>query len=152
MKQNLFIILLSAALCSIVFSHGVDIVTITGGAGIEARYDSGEPISHAEVTVYSPNEQKEPFQSGTTDSNGRFIFYPDHSGEWKAVVNDWTGHGGTVIVKINEEMKPVPETGGRPPGRGLKVVAGVAVIFGLTGILSFLLARRERRRIEDAHS
>ncbi|MCK4888463.1 MAG: hypothetical protein KAS97_00950 [Candidatus Aminicenantes bacterium] len=134
------------------FSHGVDFVLINGGTGVEARYDSGDPISHAEVTVYSPENGDEPFQIGVTDRNGRFLFFPDADGKWKVVVNDGTGHGGIFYVTIKDSTSVQDEAIEKPAGRIVKILSGIMVIFGLTGILFFVLARRDRKRSVDAHS
>ncbi len=134
------------------FSHGVDIVLINGGTGIEARYDSGDPISHADVIIYSPENGYELFQVGVTDRNGRFLFFPDADGKWKVVVNDGTGHGGTKYVIINGSSIVQDEAIEKPVGRRIKILSGIMVIFGLTGVLFFALARRDRKRSLDAHS
>jgi len=152
MNKLFLIIIFSIALFPILFSHGVDIITISGGTGIEAKYDSGDPISHAEVTVYSPENNKEPFQSGVTDRNGCFLFFPDMNGVWKVVVNDWTGHGGTIKIKVDSISEMTVESREKPLGRGIKIFSGISVIFGLSGILFYLLAVRERKRGLDAHS
>jgi len=134
------------------FPHGVDFVLINGGTGVEARYDSGDPISHADVTVYSPENSDEPFQIGVTDRNGRFFFFPDADGKWKVIVNDGTGHGGTFYVTVRDSVSVQDELNVKPAGRKIKILSGIMVIFGLTGILFFALARRERKRSTDAHS
>ena len=134
------------------YPHGVDILVIGGGSGVEAKYDSGDPISHADVTIYSPGNEEEPSQTGVTDRNGRFLFYPDMDGVWKVVVNDWTGHGGTKLITIKDSAIVQGPEVEMPIGRKTKILAGISVIFGLTGILFFVLARRERKRSVDAHS
>lgn len=154
MNRILLSIVVLASLISplSLFSHGVDIILINGGTGVEARYDSGEPISHADVTVYSPGNGDEPFQIGVTDRNGRFLFFPDADGKWKVVVNDGTGHGGIFYVSIRDSISVQDEAIEKTVGRGIKMLSGITVIFGLTGILFFVLARRERKRSGDAHS
>jgi len=152
MNRSSLIIILSIVFSTAIFSHGVDIVTINGGTGIEAKYDTGDPISHAEITVYSPGNYKEPFQSGVTDRNGRFLFSPDSEGEWKVVINDWTGHGGTTKIKVGPNLKIPAGKTEKPLGRGMKILSGISVILGITGILFYLMAVRERERGSDAHS
>ncbi len=152
MNRSSLIIILFIAFSVTLFSHGVDIVPINGGTGIEAKYDTGDPISHAEVTVYSPENHKEPFQSGVTDKNGRFLFFPDSEGEWRVVVNDWTGHGGTTKIKVGSDLEIPAGNTEKPLGRGMKIFSGISVIFGITGILFYLMAVRERKKGSDAHS
>lgn len=152
-KLFLLVIIFAALLFPIsLFSHGVDIVLINGGTGVEARYGSEDPISHADVTVYSPENSDEPFQIGVTDRNGRFLFFPDADGKWKVIVNDGTGHGGTFYVTVKDTISVQGETIEKPAGRSIKILSGIMVIFGLTGILFFAMARRERKRSMDAHS
>ena len=133
-------------------AHGVDLLVIEGGSGIEARYDSGQPISDAEVEVYSPADPDTIFQAGSTDKNGRFLFFPDSDGEWKIKINDGMGHGGTRSIIIKDSEIVVNAEGENPPGRSIKILSGLSVIFGITGILFFFLARREARRKRNAHS
>lgn len=134
------------------YPHGVDILVVVGGSGVEAKYDSGDPISHAEVTIYSPGNEDEPFQAGVTDRNGRFLFFPDMDGVWKVVINDGTGHGGTKFITIKDSSIVQGPEVEMPIGKKTKILAGISVIFGLTGILFFVLAGRERKRSVDAHS
>ena len=49
------------------FAHGVEYELIEGGVGIEARYDSGQPISFSDCRVFSPRDAKMPYQQGLTD-------------------------------------------------------------------------------------
>ncbi len=134
------------------FPHGVDISMINGGTGIEAKYGSGDPISYAEVIVYFPESDDEPFQSGVTDRNGRFLFFPDVDGKWKVVVNDGTGHGGIFYITVKDAVSVQDKTTDKSAGRGINILSGIMVIFGFTGILFFLLARRERKGRGNAHS
>ncbi len=132
-------------------SHGVDLLVVSGGVGVEALYDSGEPISDADVEIYSPGDSENIFQAGSTDRNGRFLFFPDSDGEWKIIVNDGMGHGGSQTLVVKDSGKSLKKNGD-PPGRIIKLLSGLSVIFGITGILFFIFARKEMNRRRNAHS
>lgn len=81
-------------------AHGVNIqYRTTEAIAIDAAYDSGEPMSNAQVTVYAPNDPATPWLQGTTDDKGRFIFAPDTAGNWAVRVRQ-AGHGNLINVSI----------------------------------------------------
>ncbi|MFH7241907.1 MAG: carboxypeptidase regulatory-like domain-containing protein [Spirulina sp.] len=89
------------------FAHGAKIeYQPINGIEIQARYDSGEPMSAAQVNVYAPDNPSEPWQTGTTDSEGRFVFTPDPSrpGNWEVMVRQ-AGHGDVLAIPV--EGNPV---------------------------------------------
>ena len=84
------------------FAHGAKIeYQPINGIEIHARYDSGEPMSVAQVNVYAPDNPSEPWQTGTTDDEGRFVFTPDPSrpGNWEVMVRQ-AGHGDILGVPV----------------------------------------------------
>ncbi|MDP2793801.1 MAG: hypothetical protein Q8O25_06945 [Sulfurisoma sp.] len=128
---------LAAGLCA----HGVSGRAISGGAGLEALYADGEPLSFGEVKVYAPGDAAGPFQRGYTDRNGRFLFSPDSDGRWRLEINDGMGHGlvrevlvkkGAVISSGGPAVIPVP----------VKLLSGLGVIALLSGLWLHLAARR----------
>jgi len=138
---SLFIFIMSKNVC---FGHGVHYEKIEGGIGIEANYDDGTPMSYSEVKVYSLQDKETEFQQGLTDKNGRFVFFPDVKGKWKLVVNDGMGHGIVTNISFEEEMK-VKKTGTAHFSRWQKILIGVSLIFGITGILFYLVAKKRYR-------
>ncbi|MEM6252494.1 MAG: carboxypeptidase-like regulatory domain-containing protein [Cyanobacteria bacterium P01_D01_bin.156] len=80
------------------WSHGA-IAKITHQFTIEASYTSGEPMSQAQVVVYSPGDLQTPWTTGQTDQQGKFEFNPDIAGNWEVVVRQ-AGHGTTVNVPV----------------------------------------------------
>jgi nickel transport protein len=103
-------------------------------------------MDYARVTVLAPGANLK-FQSGRTDRNGRFCFFPDVSGNWKVVVDDEMGHRLKVTVPVDEAMalQANPENGNLKPGslaRWEKAVMGVSIIFGISGILFWLKGRK----------
>jgi len=84
--------------------HGARIdYTIQPQVNLVARYDSGEPMAAANVTIYSPANPAEPWQTLTTDAEGRVQFSPDASqaGEWAVKVRA-AGHGSLMTFKIGD--------------------------------------------------
>lgn len=87
-----------------VFAHGAKLeYQPINGIEIQARYDSGEPMRAAQVNVYAPDNPSEPWQTGTTDAEGRFVFTPDPSrpGNWEVMVRQ-AGHGDVVAIPVGE--------------------------------------------------
>ncbi|AFY85143.1 hypothetical protein [Oscillatoria acuminata] len=96
-------------------AHGVEVTHQTLEAvEVQALYDTGDPMSNAQVTVYAPNDPETPWKQGTADQNGRFLFAPDPSlaGNWAVRVRQ-AGHGGIINVAIAPETPP--ETAVAPP-------------------------------------
>lgn len=78
-----------------------------------ARYDSGEPMAGASVTVYGPEDPQNPWSTGTTDGEGRFWFRPDRPGTWELKVRQ-AGHGALVAIAVEESA--LTPTGSVSPG------------------------------------
>ena len=85
------------------FAHGVLGTVQNGGLAVTATYDTGEPMSYARVEISAPGAQL-PFQSGRTDRNGRFCFFPDGAGTWLVVVDDEMGHRLGMDVPVDEHL------------------------------------------------
>lgn len=103
-----------------VFAHGVllDHQPVSG-IEIQARYDNGDPMGAAQVNVYAPDNPREPWLTGTTDDDGRFVFTPDASspGNWEVMVRQ-AGHGAMIAVPVGETQgdKTQGETDAPDPG------------------------------------
>jgi nickel transport protein len=122
-----------------IYAHGVRGKVDAGGMVVTAEYDDGEPMSYARVEISAP-DSKLPFQSGRTDRNGRFCFFPDTPGDWKVVVSDEMGHRLEVIVPVGEAMqlKTNQQAGGSVFGSlsgYARVIIGISIIFGIFGSL-----------------
>ncbi len=118
---------------------------------IKIAYDDGVPMSYAEVKIFSPSDQKIEYQNGRTDKNGRFVFFPDKTGQWKIEINDGMGHGVITDVSVGEGLKLEEETRGHLV-RWQKILFGLSLIIGITGILFYFSARRYMRGEKDAYS
>ncbi len=113
-------------------------------------YDDGEPMSYVKVSVSAP-ELDQPFQSGATDRNGLFCFAPDRNGSWLVTANDGMGHQHKLPVTVSDPLGDAPTvtTGAEPAAAGgdrtSRILAGLGIIFGLTGLLGWYRARRLAR-------
>ena len=83
-------------------AHGTDhrILNPESAIAVEFLYSDNEPIGYAEVFVFSPENDEVEYQNGRTDMNGRFVFYPNASGQWRIQANDGTGHQEKVSVDV----------------------------------------------------
>ncbi len=140
-----FLAILFLAPCG-VFAHGVMGEVRRGGIVVTVKYTTGEPMSYAGVKISSPGA-KLPFQSGRTDRNGRFCFFPDKQGEWKVVVDDEMGHRLEVRVPVDKEMKltlsqPLKNPVNRLISRYERVITGISIILGITGMILWWRAKK----------
>jgi len=146
MKYYMFLFISFFLVNATLFPHGVNYKKINGGIGIEVLYDNGKPISEAETKIYSPREKNNTFQEGYTDKNGRFLFYPDEQGKWKIIISDGMGHGVSTFIEINNiKTMEIGKTGNIPIPLYNKILLGISIIFGITGILTFLATRKIRK-------
>ena len=83
----------------LLYAHGVKSTVEKGGIVVTAQYDTGEAMSYARVKISAPGARLT-FQSGRTDRNGRFCFYPDGPGDWEMIVDDEMGHRLEVMCRL----------------------------------------------------
>ncbi|RZB35778.1 MAG: nickel transport protein [Desulfobacteraceae bacterium Eth-SRB2] len=144
-----FFLIMALILPSRLHAHGVTSKVDTGGIVVSAMYDTGEAMDYARVTISAPGANLK-FQSGRTDRNGRFCFFPDVSGDWKVVVDDEMGHRLEVNVPVDEAMVLRANHENGNAGRGFltrceKAVMGVSIIFGMSGILFWWKGRKTKK-------
>ena len=145
----IFVAIVASIMPRLLYAHGVRSIVDQGGIVVIAQYDNGEPMSYARVEISAPGARLT-FQSGGTDRNGRFCFFPDTPGDWKVVVDDEMGHRLEVIVPVNEAMqlKTNQKAGGpllRSFSRYTGVILGISVIFGIFGSLSGWMSHKKLR-------
>jgi len=149
MNRLIFIIVFSlipfAFITNTVYAHGVvyevkEDKTII----IKVEYDDGEPMSYAQVKIFSPTEKEIEHQNGRTDRNGCFAFLPDVAGEWKITVNDGMGHGVMEKVKVKEAMVIEPiHAVHRSWTRFQKLIVGISIVWGLAGVICYFKVRKK---------
>ena len=127
---------------AVAHAHGVSIeYTSSVEVEIVARYDSGEPMSGAQVVVYAPDEPATPWLTGTCDEEGRFTFTPDSArpGTWDVQVR-LAGHGGMVHIPVGEDTAGSGGTGGYSVAQ--IAIMSVCVIWGIAGTALYLSRRK----------
>jgi len=161
MKYKTFI-LLAVLLAGDILAHGVQIESEMHYPCIlvKVMYSGGKPIKFAAVKIISPDSARADFQNGRADANGIFSFVPDTPGEWQVSIDDEMGHRlqRKIIVKedfFDEETKPLeatevinnpqPVSSSETP-TWFKLVWGLSVIFGITGLIYWYKARQLLRK------
>jgi nickel transport protein len=126
-------------------AHGafVDVTEIQAVA-IGARYDTDEPMAGAQVSVFAPDDQAQPWHVGQTDAAGRFVFVPDdRAGRWAIQVRQ-AGHGAMGYVEVDTAAGVTPTIAapaGLDPMQRVLMVA--SVVWGCIG--TALYFRRNAR-------
>lgn len=144
-------------------AHGVliDVEKHPPAVKVHAYFSATSPIVDARVQVYAP-ESETPYQSGRTDRAGHFAFIPHETGQWIVEVDDERGHRGSSVINITrdffedepleEQVEAVPVAPETPPQTAneipmlYRVIFGLALIFGLTGIFYGMKARQPQKR------
>lgn len=143
---------IAAVLCAgSLAGHGVDIeVGLHPPAVVlRAAYSGAEALAYASVRIHAPGPATGEFQIGRADAAGRFAFVPDREGPWRVIVDDELGHREERRVEIGPEFFEgrAPTAGAAGPHRArlpswLGALAGVALIFGVSGFLYGFKVRR----------
>ncbi len=150
---------------AIIMQIGEHPPAVTAWAGFSAV----SPLIDAKIEVIAPDGNTL-FQSGRTDKQGRFAFLPHETGEWTVKVDDERGHRQTARIQISESFfgkEPDGEISERAEKAqekteivqqesdhhhhdyhhhiplAYKIIFGLAVIFGITGIFYGLKARKQ---------
>ena len=139
-------LILALTLCLVLpmqaYAHGAKIeYTVDMVIEIVAKYDSGEPMAGAQVSVYAPDDLSTPWITGVCDDEGRFSFTPDTSkpGTWDVQVRQ-AGHGDIVHIPIGGGSAGTGGAGGYTP---LQIVLMAAcVIWGSVGTALYFSRRR----------
>lgn len=163
MKMKIFILSLLVLAGSIsAFAHAV-LVEFNQHAPVvvvRAGFSKSSAMKNASIEVFAPVSGAL-YQTGQTDASGRFAFLPDVEGEWSVKVDDGRGHRKTASITIDAsffESKPAiaTEVSERSEVKEIEIkevktesipllyrlIFGLAVIFGITGIVYGLKASR----------
>lgn len=115
------------------------------GILIEAMYETGEPMSQAQVTVYGPADPARPALTGLTDESGVFGFVPTpgETGSWAVQVRQ-AGHGSMTHIRIGESSGPSTIQERSPASFNVlqRLIMAAAVIWGFIGTALFFNRRR----------
>lgn len=107
---------------------------------IQAKYDTGHPMPGAQITVYSPDDPRKPWLTGTSDEEGRFSFVPDpgKAGTWTVQARQ-AGHGAMVHIPMDQTS--LSDIGAAPVSAGLttlqRLLMALAVVWGFVGTALF---------------
>lgn len=138
------------------FAHGTNhrIVEQTKTITVEFYYSDNEPMSYAEVVVFSPMDPNIQFQTGRTDKNGRFAFCPDRGGIWHVEVSDGMGHKAAATIEVHNLGQRTYPTDVSEALKGqkaetikdriLKVIMGLSIIGNFAFLILFFKRRKER--------
>lgn len=126
-------------------AHGafVDLATVAA-VSIQARYDTGEPMADAQVSVFAPDDPAQPWLTGQTDAAGHFVFTPDaRAGRWAVQVRQ-AGHGAMNYVAIAADGSATVTAAAAPGGVSLaqRLLMVASVVWGAIG--TALYFRRPR--------
>ncbi len=137
----LLALLFSLGLTMTAFAHGAKIeYAISLAVEIVAVYDTGEPMSGGQVTVYAPSDPATPWLTGVCDEEGRFTFVPDSNqpGTWDVQVRQ-AGHGDMIHIPIGKDTVLAGSSGYTPLQM---VLMGACVVWGFVGTALFFSNRR----------
>lgn len=94
--------LLCALLPVLAQAHGAKIeYQMVPAISLYAKYDSGEPMTAAQIAVYAPNDPAKPWLTGKGNKDGYFSFVPDSAiaGEWMMQARE-AGHGAMAHFTV----------------------------------------------------
>ncbi|MCF6291639.1 MAG: hypothetical protein L3J03_11675 [Desulfobacterales bacterium] len=142
----LLLILLFPAADRPAAAHGIRYSTGTGGIVVKAFFDDNRPAAEMFVSIFAPGREDR-FQSGKTDKNGRFAFFPDRAGTWEILVYDRMGHRLQIKVPVDKGLRLQESV--EPDGleRYLKILLGlgiIAVIFFSLWLLNKIRGKPEK--------
>lgn len=122
-------------------AHDLQYTVSNGEAVVVRLLEDNTPFTFEGYEVYREDE-KLPYQTGRTDSQGRIAFLPDRAGKWRIRTFSEDGHGmdfslsTDAAARIESSDKPFYE-------RHDRIIVGIGVILGLFGFLS-LYARKNK--------
>ncbi|MEM8861168.1 MAG: carboxypeptidase-like regulatory domain-containing protein [Chloroflexota bacterium] len=122
-------------------AHGTAVTySLVSTVRVNAEFDTGEPMSEAQVTVYAPNDPQTPWLKGVADADGNFSFDPDPEiiGDYSVQVR-LAGHGEFITVPVGGGT--ASSTGGQTTAQQLIMAA--AVIWGFIGTALYFSARKK---------
>lgn len=131
--------------CCKLFAHGTQYEIIyPKEVTIQAKYNSGLPMSVCQVLFYKPLQEKASFET-MTDLNGLFSFIPSESGTWICKVRDQEGHGLRINLNIGKDLRLMDAQNHHHQHFSLaqKIIMSFCIIWGLVGTALFFQARKK---------
>ncbi len=132
-----------------VTAHGTNITyTVQSTVLVEANFDTGEPMSEAQISVFSPEDPETPWLQGLADADGKFTFVPDpeFSGTYDVRIRS-AGHGEILAIPING-------IGQAAAGNTTmqQIIMAAAVIWGFIGTALYFSARKQNQSEPSSQS
>jgi nickel transport protein len=147
-------VLLLASL-GVASAHGVGYrQTDNKAVALEFYYSTGETMAYQEFRVYSPDDEKNSYQSGRTDEFGRCSFIPEKPGTWRIAVRDDEGHSAEASVSITPEFfddggdpRSVAVNSSLPEGTELffRAALGVSLLFNVASLVQAKRAKSAKK-------
>jgi len=124
------------------FGHDLEFVVGDAAAVVVSfSYPGAGDFAFESYEVYHEGEDV-PFQVGRTDRQGRLVFVPDRPGKWRIKAFAEDGHGREFSI-ATDARGGVQQVGQPMLSRNLRIAVGVALIFGLFGLVSLFGRRRQ---------
>jgi hypothetical protein len=164
MRPILLCLIILYSFSTEILAHGINFETTKQPpvVTVKAFFSRTAPVANAVVVINAPGDGQ-PYQSGRTDKSGNFAFIPNALGEWTVSVDDERGHIGKVVIpvsavffdgepaeteetEIEQVQEPVIESEvDQDISVYYRIALGLALIFGLTGIIYGVKAKQALR-------
>lgn len=133
-------LLMLLATCAAAHEMEFQVEPAPGAVAIRFGYGPNDPARNAPVTVFSPADPANPYQTGQTDQSGVFVFAPNQPGEWRVTADDSEGHREEARVTVAPDGAIQIQS--HSHGRGNTLLTGLSVLFGITGLTLWWTSRR----------
>lgn len=129
----------------VIINHVID--PLTGDIIMNAKFDTGEIMSEAQVAVFSPSDPATPWLVAEADALGNFRFSPDGTlpGLWEVQIRK-AGHGDILRLQLDENtMASLSESQANTTGFTLAqiILMSASVIWGFIGTAFYFAARQK---------
>jgi nickel transport protein len=117
-------------------------IEVAPAVSVSLSYANGEPFAYEKYALY-PAGQEVPTQVGNTDAAGRVVFIPGATKNWRLQASSADGHGVNLEFAAPATGAPAAATAAAPPQRWLLAAFGLALIFGIFGLIQLFLRKRK---------
>ncbi len=107
---------------------------------ITVTFPDGMPFSFESFELFAESDSI-PFQVGRSDAQGRIVFLPDSARTCRVRAFAHDGHG-IDITFATEGWEALPDAQRAPLSRLTRILVGVALVFGLFGVLVLIFKGR----------
>jgi len=118
------------------------VVEPTAAVVVRLSYADGKPFAYEKYEL-TPEGQEIPVQVGNTDARGRVVFVPGEARNWRLKAYSADGHGTDLRFAAPATQAAAPAAVAAVPDRATQLVTGLALLFGLFGLVQLFLHRRK---------